>query len=247
MPQYGLIGYPLSHSFSKVYFTKKFHEEGLTNCRYDLFPIASLAEWGDLLTEHPHLQGLNVTIPYKEAVIPLLDDVSETAAAIGAVNTICIVEGRLKGFNTDAFGFELSLKNEWKTPIRGALILGTGGASKAVQYVLTKMGIPFLLVSRKVEKGDLTYADLGKKELRSFPLIVNTTPLGMHPATEEAPDIPYRYLSAENMLYDLIYNPKKTVFLKNGISRHCKVKNGMEMLYLQAERSWALWNDLCSR
>lgn len=244
MPQYGLIGYPLSHSFSGKYFTDKFQKENLPDCKYSLFPLKSIEELPDLLAAHRDLVGLNVTIPYKEQIIPFLDVVSETARDIGAVNTIRIRDGKLEGFNSDVYGFAKSLENSLPTPAKGALILGTGGASKAVRYVLNEMNVPNLLVSRRIEKGDLTYTDIDQFLLKSHPLIINTTPLGTFPNVDVAPELPYHCLDSENKLYDLVYNPEKTLFLNNGLAQGCAIKNGLEMLILQAERSWEIWNVL---
>jgi shikimate dehydrogenase len=243
MPQYGLIGYPLTHSFSGKYFAEKFENEKLSDHRYDLFPLKTLVEFPDLIASHKDLCGLNVTIPYKEQIIPYLDSLSETAARIGAVNTISIRNGKLLGDNTDAYGFEQSLKNWLQStalPL-GALVLGTGGAAKAVQFALQNLAIPYLLVSRNQDKGDCTYKDIDESMLAQYPLIINTTPLGTFPKTEEAPPIPYTILQKGNKLYDLVYNPGKTLFLKRGSDRGCATLNGLNMLILQAERSWKIW------
>ncbi|MFT4664046.1 MAG: shikimate dehydrogenase [Polaribacter sp.] len=242
MPQFGLIGYPLSHSFSGTYFAKKFQKEKRTDYRYDLFPLSSIVELPDLLAEHKDLVGLNVTIPYKEQILPYLDGISERAKAIGAVNTLSIRNGKIYGDNTDVYGFEISLMNLLdKELCKGALILGTGGAAKAVQYVLRKKNIPYQRISRKEGKGDLTYKDIDQKLLAQFPLLVNTTPLGMHPNINEAPDLPFSELKSTNKLFDLIYNPEKTLFLKYGMAKGCRTMNGLEMLVLQAEKSWEIW------
>ncbi len=242
MPQFGLIGYPLSHSFSGTYFAKKFQKEKLSDYRYDLFPLSSIDELPDLLSKHKDLVGLNVTIPYKEQVLPYLDGMSESAQAIGAVNTLSIQEGKIFGDNTDVYGFEISLKGLLDNEAcPGALIFGTGGAAKAVQYVLTKLNIPYKRISRKEGKGDLTYKEIDKGILLKFPLLVNTTPLGMYPNINEAPDLPYRELTSVNKLFDLTYNPEKTLFLKYGLAKGCRTINGYEMLVLQAEKSWEIW------
>ena len=240
---YGLIGYPLSHSFSKRYFTEKFTNEQKAGHFYELFPLEKIEALPDLLKRLPQLKGLNVTIPYKEMVIPFLDEIDAAAKSIGAVNTIKILNGKLKGFNTDVYGFEKSLLNISEEALpKQALILGTGGAAKAVAYVLNQLNISFLKVSRG-EKGDLRYSDIDASLLQSHPLIVNTTPLGMSPKTETCPDLPYQHLNEANVLYDLVYNPEKTLFLKRGTEQFCKVKNGLEMLHLQAEKAWEIWND----
>ncbi len=242
MKQYALIGNPLTHSFSKRYFTNKFEVEQIADCEYELHQLASIDEFPELLKAHANLHGINVTIPYKESVIPFLDELSEDAAEIGAVNTISINNGILKGYNTDVLGFRDSLFSWLKEKPKGALILGTGGASKGIAYVLRKAEIPFLKVSRTLEKGNLTYADLDGSILTNYSLIINTTPLGTFPNVERAPDIPYNLLTKRNSLYDLVYNPEKTVFLNSGDSKGCQVKNGLEMLVAQAEYAWDIWN-----
>lgn len=243
--EYGLIGYPLEHSFSKRYFTEKFAREGITGHVYQLFPITAIEELPALLAAHPNLQGLNVTIPYKQAVLPLLDELDENARAVGAVNTIRIRDGRLQGFNTDIYGFERSLRRFLQTADEApgaALVLGTGGASKAVRFVLERLHLAYLLVSRHAERGDLVYEDLDRDLVATHPLIINTTPLGMAPAVDTHPDLPYQYLTAAHFLYDLVYNPEKTVFLTEGEKRGAATMNGLEMLYLQAEKAWDIWN-----
>ncbi len=242
MKQYALIGKPLTHSFSKRYFTNKFEVEQIADCFYELYQLESISEFPDLLKAQTNLQGLNVTIPYKEAVIPFLDELSEEAKDIGAVNTISMENGMLKGHNTDVLGFRDSLFTWLNETPTGALILGTGGASKGIAYVLRQAEIPYLRVSRTLAKGDITYGDLDRSLLSEYSLIINTTPLGTYPNVETAPDIPYNLLSKRNSLYDLVYNPEKTVFLNNGNARGCQVKNGLEMLVAQAEYAWGIWN-----
>lgn len=241
---YGLIGYPLSHSFSKKYFTEKFEREGITNCFYELFPLESIELFLQLLQSYPNLRGLNVTIPYKEAVIGYLNKLDEGARAIGAVNCIKIEHGFSYGYNTDAYGFERSLEEflsaHHAQPAQ-ALVLGTGGASKAVAFVLKKFHIPFKFVSREPGKGDLTYESL--TSLEEYPLIVNTTPLGMSPHFDSLPDIPYHCLGSQHLLYDLVYNPAETAFLKKGAAQGAATQNGLPMLYYQAERAWEIWNQ----
>lgn len=242
---FGLIGYPLTHSFSKRYFSEKFEKEGLTDCAYELFPLESIAQLPALLQQYPELAGLNVTIPYKEAVIPYLHQLNPEAAAIGAVNAIRIANGLLTGYNTDAHGFRVSLERFLQASQKqapGALILGTGGAAKAVAWVLRQLQIPFVFVSRHPEPGQLRYQDIQKKDILSqYPLIINTTPLGMAPKVQEYPPLPYHLLTPEHLLFDLIYNPECTRFLQQGMEKGCYICNGLEMLYLQAERAWALW------
>jgi shikimate dehydrogenase len=244
--EYGLIGYPLSHSFSKKYFNDKFIREGITDCSYDNFPIEHIDLLPKLFEEHPILLGLNVTIPYKETVITYLDALADDAAGIRAVNTIKrYPDGQLKGFNSDIYGFAETL-NRFVPPDfdAGVLILGTGGASKAVRHVCQQRGLAIQYVSRKASEHSITYAQLKDSGwLEHYRLIVNTTPLGMHPKTGELPGLPYDRLTPEHYLIDLIYNPEMTRFLEEGLRRGCQVKNGMEMLILQAEKSWEIWND----
>jgi len=237
--KYGLIGYPLSHSFSPGYFTEKYKKLGIENTEYKAYPIDDINKVCGLVDSG--ISGFNVTIPYKEQVIPFLDDISEEAKSIGAVNTIKVVDGKLIGYNTDVYGFEESLKSQLgNAKIKKALILGTGGASKAVFYVLKKMGIEPTLVSRRAPH--LTYDDLSEDIMSSHNLIVNTTPLGMSPNYNSCPSVPYDFLTEKHFLYDLVYNPEKSLFLKNGESQHCNIKNGYDMLILQAERSFEIWN-----
>ncbi len=245
--QFTLIGYPLSHSFSENYFTQKFEREQIKNHEYSLSPLERIEDFPQLITSMPNLVGLNVTIPYKEQVIPYLDSISEEAEAIGAVNTIKIENGKLKGFNTDVYGFEKSLiqflqKGNKKQTVENALVLGTGGAAKAVIYILKKLGIDPILVSRRQNSGDLTYSDLDTPIFEECQLIVNTTPLGMLPNVNSCPDLPYHRLNKNYFLYDLVYNPEKTVFLKRGESQKAAIMNGLEMLHLQAEKAWEIWS-----
>lgn len=242
---FGLIGYPLSHSFSKKYFSQKFEREHIRNAFYELFPLENIALFPDLIQTYPNLQGLNVTIPYKQVVILHLDELDESAQAIGAVNTIKIGDGKTKGFNTDAFGFEQSLRalfEESGQQPEKALVLGTGGAAKAVQFVLKKMNIAFLSVSREAGKGDLTYDELRADLLRQHTLIINTTPLGMTPNIGSFPNIPYHCIRKEHLLYDLVYNPERTAFMQKGRAQGAVVANGLSMLHGQAEQAWKIWN-----
>lgn len=244
---YGLIGYPLGHSFSAKYFTEKFSMEHIENS-YRLFPLSSINEFEKLLISQPTLEGLNVTIPYKEKVIPYLDTVSPDATAIGAVNVIKISHDKtgriahLSGYNTDWMGFSLSLIPLLTQNIRSALVLGTGGASKAVVYALEKLGISVQLVSRTKKEGCITYSEITKDIIASHLLIVNTTPLGTFPDIYTYPDIPYDYLTDKHLCYDLVYNPAVTEFLSKSMKYKAKVKNGLEMLHKQAELSWKIWN-----
>ena len=252
----GLIGYPLSHSFSKKYFTQKFEKEGLTHdWQYELFPIETIEKFLELIQTYSppksdgqlYLAGLNVTIPYKEAVIPFLDILHETAKEIGAVNCIKFSEGKLVGYNTDYFGFQKSLLGLLDgAHLKGdleALILGTGGSAKAVAYALKDLKIPYLYVSRRPSEKGLTYEELDNAILKTHRLLINTTPLGMSPHTEGCPPIPYETLDESFFMYDLVYNPVETTFLKNGKARGAKVKNGLDMLHFQAEKGWEIWNE----
>ncbi len=248
MIQYGLIGYPLSHSFSAQYFSEKFYREGIHDVRFELFPLTDLNKLPELIKITPELQGLSVTIPYKESVIQYLNSIDPLAENIGAVNCIRITRNEdisLKGFNTDIFGFEESLKPLLQKQHQKAIILGTGGASKAVAFVLKKLNIQFISVTRNTNKSPnaLNYSDLTKDIISSHTLIVNTTPAGMFPNINEAPEIPYQFLTNEHLLFDLVYNPTETLFMKKGIEKGATVSNGLQMLYLQAEKSWQIWNE----
>ncbi len=243
--QFGLIGYPLSHSFSQKYFADKFAREGLSNLSYHNFPIEEISLLPQLVEQHPSLIGLNVTIPYKEVVIDFLDNMASDAAEINAVNTIVILSsGRLHGYNTDIYGFDRSLSDLLPSGFQGgALVLGSGGASKAVRYVCEKRKIPYLVVSRKKSNGYIGYEEVTKRLLEDYCLVVNTTPLGMYPAVDTAPPIPYGELTEAHYLYDLVYNPAPTRFLRLGAAQQSHTKNGLDMLALQAERSWQIWNN----
>ncbi len=247
MKQYGLIGYPLTHSFSEKYFQRKFQDEEIEDCSYQNFELKSITDFPALIKTYPELRGLNVTIPYKEDVIRYLDELDPTASKVGAVNVIRIYpDGKKKGFNSDYYGFRYSLENwlqERITRIR-ALVLGTGGAARAIKAVLFDCNIEYKVVSRNKDKGDLTYGSFidDPDLIREFHLIVNTTPLGMHPNRNEAPHLPYDKLDEDYYLYDLIYNPEKTLFLAKGEEAGARIKNGLEMLVLQAEKSWTIWN-----
>ncbi len=248
MKQYGLIGYPLTHSFSKKYFNEKFEKEGLAQCRYENYPLKSIDELPELINDNADICGLNVTIPYKEQVLPFLDTIDENAAKIGAVNTIKIIRNKQKpslhGYNTDAYGFYTSLKPYLNKHIRHALILGTGGASKAIAYVLGQLNINYLFVTRNPRsENHISYSDLCGPVLYNFQLIVNTSPVGMFPDIQSCPDIPYEFISKKHILFDLIYNPPETVFLKKGKDRGALTINGQPMLQYQAEKAWEIWNS----
>lgn len=243
MRRYGLIGYPLGHSYSATYFARKFEREGITDCRYDLFELPSLDKLQELLAAEPDLRGFNVTIPYKQQIIPLLDDLSPEARAIGAVNCVRREGTKLIGYNTDVVGFRSSLEEFLGAAvIDRALVLGTGGAAQAVQYALAQMELPFDLVSRDPRQGNYTYDDLTEEVIASHHLIVNTSPVGMYPKVEEAPRIPYAFLTPSHYLFDLIYNPEQTQFLCYGAQRQAHTCNGLQMLIRQAEGAWAIWN-----
>jgi shikimate dehydrogenase len=244
MRLFGLIGFPLGHSFSRRYFSEKFREEGLADCRYELFPIASLTELPALLEAHPDLEGFNVTIPHKVGILACLDHIDPAAREIGAVNTVAVRDGALWGYNTDAWGLEQSLCNFLPAGFGSrALILGTGGASRAAQHVLRKMNISFTLVSRAPAPGVLPYEALDARVLSAHRLIIQTTPLGMYPDVDSCPPIPFSNLSENHYLYDLVYNPAETLFLQRGAQMGCRVKNGLEMLHLQADKAWDIWNS----
>lgn len=245
MNRFGLIGYPLGHSFSEGYFADKFEREGIGDCRYDNYPIKDLDALPDLFANVQGLRGLNVTIPHKKGVIQYLDALAEDAAEVAAVNTIKFYpDGTRKGFNSDIYGFGESLRRLLPDNFVGrGLILGTGGSSGAVAYVLRKMGVPFSFVSRNKREDVLEYKELSAEMIATHHLIINTTPLGMHPDVESCPGIPYHFVTSEHYLVDLIYNPDITTFLRKGMDAGASVKNGFEMLELQAEKSWEIWND----
>ena len=246
--KYGLIGFPLGHSFSKVFFNKKFMSEGI-DAEYFNFEIKNVNELKHILRENPDLCGLNVTLPYKMDVIPLLDSVTENARNIGAVNVIKFKKGglfgklQLEGHNSDITGFKQSIEPMLNETHRKALILGTGGASKAIYHGLKQLGIESTFVSRKQQNSELTYDEITRETIEDYTVIVNTTPLGMFPKVDFCPDIPYEYLTSNHILYDLIYNPDETLFMKKGKEYGAVVKNGLEMLLLQAFISWEIWNS----
>lgn len=241
---FGLIGYPLGHSFSQQFFTDKFRSLGLVGYQYLNFPMEDISQLRQLLAEHPELRGLNVTIPHKQQIIPLLDQLDGQAAAIGAVNCIVVADGKLSGYNTDADGFKLSIKPFIENHYERALILGTGGSSRAVAYVLKQWGIPFHFVSREKKNGAIGYDDINVDSIRHFKLIINTTPVGMFPKVDSAPPLPYEALSTSHFLYDLVYNPEETEFLRLGRIAGAKTMNGLAMLRLQAEKSWEIWKPV---
>lgn len=241
MAQYGLIGYPLTHSFSPGWFAKKFATLGI-DATYTTFPLTGVEEITTLLKTVPDIKGLNVTIPHKESIIPYLDELDDTAQKIGAVNCIAFDNGKSKGYNTDAAGFKNSLVPLLKHHHTKALVLGTGGASHAVTYVLDVLSIAYKKVSRTATEDTITYDALNNDIVREHTLIINTTPLGMYPHTDAYPPLPYEAISSQHLLYDLIYNPEETRFLTLGKQAGATIKNGMEMLELQAEESWRIWS-----
>lgn len=243
MTRYGLIGRSLSHSFSARYFTEKFANEGLRDHRYDLFELNAIDELGGLLRSTKGLRGLNVTIPFKQEIIPLLDELDPTAAVVGAVNTVKLIDGRTIGFNTDVEGFRSTLLPLLKGSKPRALVLGSGGASRAVAFVLRELGIKFRVVSRSRERGDLSWDLLEPIVVEVSTLIINTTPLGMAPETKAKPELPYSSIGPKHILIDLVYNPERTAFLKAGESRGARTVNGLAMLHAQADASWAIWNN----
>lgn len=242
MQKFGLIGFPLSHSFSKKYFTEKFLRESILDVSYELFPIENIVLLPDLLRSEPMLRGLNITIPYKQQVMPFLDEVSVVVKEINACNCIKIENGKLIGYNTDVIGFEISLKKKLKPHHKKALILGTGGAAKAVEFVLRKNGIEYIQVSRNKSEAAISYSELDNETISEHHLIVNTTPLGMYPEIDTAPPISFTKIGASHYLFDLVYNPSETLFLKQGRLLGADTENGADMLIDQAEASWDIWN-----
>ncbi|MBI4945079.1 MAG: shikimate dehydrogenase [Bacteroidetes bacterium] len=266
MRSFGLIGFPLSHSFSQKYFTEKFKRENITDCEFKNFSLEDINDFPALIKNNPTLCGLSITIPHKQSVIKFLDEVDGSAREVGAVNCIkASLRGKspkqshkkenrllrfarndiyLKGYNTDVFGFKNSLKPLLQDSHAKALILGTGGVSKAVAFVLQKLKIEFLFASRtKNQEPSIKYQELNEALITSYALIINATPLGMSPNINDCPDIPYEFLTSKHLLYDLTYNPEETLFLKKGKEKGAQIKNGLEMLHLQAEKAWEIWNS----
>ena len=247
MDKYGLIGYPLGHSFSISYFNQKFEDEGI-DAKYENFEISSIDQLQEVLDTNPNLKGLNVTIPYKEKVMEYLDSITPEAQAIGAVNVIRVWQDgknlKLKGYNSDVIGFTQSIEPmidpNWH---KKALILGTGGASKAINYGLKSLGLETVYVSRYERPGTIQYASITPEVVKEYNVIVNCTPVGMYPHTEECPPLPYEAMDHHTILYDLIYNPDETLFMKRGRQQGAEVKNGLEMLLLQAFASWEFWHE----
>jgi shikimate dehydrogenase len=244
----GLIGYPLTHSFSAKYFAEKFKKEGIEGYTYENFEIPKIEDFTEIIENNPDIVGLNVTIPFKEQIIPFLDELDDEAREIGAVNTIKVIRKdgvvKLKGYNTDIYGFRETLKPLLKMHHYKALILGTGGAAKAVEYVLKKIGLDILYVSRNPKsENEKRYEELNDIAVNNFPVIINSTPLGMYPKIDVCPSLPYDYLTKDNLLYDLIYNPSETLFMKKGAEKGAITQNGLEMLKLQAQKAWEIWNS----
>ena len=243
---YGLIGYPLGHSFSQDFFNKKFESEKI-DARYMNFEIEDIGELMEVVAQYPNLNGLNVTLPYKEQVIPYLDELDENAAKIGAVNVIKFTGSgaslKFKGYNSDVIGFTDSISPLLNENRKKALILGTGGAAKAVNCGLQNLGVETTFVSRSERENGLTYSQLTPEIIANHKVIVNTTPLGMYPHIDECPDIPYQYLTPEHLCYDLLYNPDVTLFMRNAADNGAETKNGLEMLLLQAFAAWQIWNS----
>lgn len=244
MNTYGLIGHPLTHSFSKKYFTEKFEKEQINHCEYLLFDIPNISDLKAILKQHPTLKGLSVTIPYKEVVMDYLDEIDAEAKKIGAVNTIKIEGNKLIGYNTDYFGFKQSLKPFIEISQERALILGTGGASKAVYHALTSLNINCLFVSRNPKNdNEISYEEVNEYVIKHHQIIVNTTPIGTFPKVDEKPNIDYSLITSKHLLYDLVYNPAETQFLLEGKKLGAIVLNGLQMLKLQAEKAWEIWNN----
>ena len=243
MRQFGLIGFPLSHSFSKGYFANYFLSENILDAQYENYPIDAIDLFTGLWENNPALKGLNVTIPYKKLVIPFLQHASTVVQAIQACNCIKMHEGVLYGYNTDVIGFEQSLLPYLQPSHQKALIFGTGGAAAAVEWVLKKLGIDYQLVSRTASAGCITYASLSPEVIASHTLLIHTSPVGMYPNVDEAPNLPYEAITSKHHLYDLVYNPAETKFLTLGAAQGATTQNGLEMLHIQANASWEIWNS----
>ena len=247
MKHFGLIGYPLGHSFSVSFFEDKFSKEGI-DATYQNFPLEDITDFEKLVKREPELTGLNVTVPYKQKIIPYLDALSKTARTVQAVNTICFCRQKdrlaLIGHNTDVYGFDKSLKQHLDDHHKSALVLGTGGSSKAISLVLERLEIPYLLVSRTKGEDKIVYQDLDSEMLKQHTLIINSTPLGMHPKIDTYPDIPFKHLTDSHLLFDLVYNPEKSRFLSLGEEHGARIANGYNMLVYQAERSWEKWSSI---
>ncbi|REJ83504.1 MAG: shikimate dehydrogenase [Bacteroidetes bacterium] len=248
MKKYGLFGYPLEHSYSKKFFTEKFMREDRDDCVFENYESKDIYDLKKIIHENPNLMGLNITLPFKQDVIPMLDQLDDISQKIGAVNTIRILRQdhgkfELHGFNTDAWGFELAIRPILRPHHRRALILGTGGSAKAVSFVFRKLNIEHFFVTREESRFHYSYADLNQNAMKAFQVIVNTTPLGMYPDIDSCPNIPYEFLTHKNLCFDLIYNPAQTKFLERSKEAGAFIHNGFRMLRLQAEKSWEIWNE----
>lgn len=240
---FGLVGHNISHSFSRKYFTDRFEKDGLSHYSYRNFDLPDIEQFRGIIENNPNLSGLNVTIPYKESIIPYLNKLSAKAFKIGAVNTIRVTKtGKLKGYNTDCYGFKKSLQPLLQPHHKKALILGTGGASKAVAYALEELDLLYTFVSREASGNTIDYNRINATTFDNFQIVINCTPLGTSPNVTECPPLPYEYFTPKHLAYDLIYNPEQTLFLKQAASHGAVIKNGLEMLQLQAEKSWKIWN-----
>ncbi len=249
MKTYGLIGYKLGHSFSRNFFTEKFKNEGLEGYEYVNFELDSITDFPAIFDQEKNICGLNCTIPYKQQIMQFMNEIDEVAAEIGAVNTVKIIDRNgkriLKGFNTDLYGFENSLRPMLEEKHKKALILGTGGASKAIKYLFDKMGIGYLSATTKakLEEKEIGYNQLTENVMNEYLIVINATPLGTFPKVDTCPDIPYQFVGSDHVFYDLVYNPAETLFLKKGLEKGAKTKNGLEMLHMQALKSWEIWNS----
>jgi len=245
MNVYGLIGYPLGHSFSKQYFTEKFAKEGISDAVFEAFPIPSIEELPALIKANPNLKGLAVTIPYKEQVLKYVDELTDEVKSIGATNSICIRNNKLIAYNTDIAGFRQSFEELLQPYHKKALILGTGGASKAAQYVLRQLDINYLIASRKISAATefINYKNIDEEMMAEYNIIINCTPVGMWPNENTCPEIPYELITSNHYLYDLVYKPVETLFLQKGKNKGAIIKNGYDMLLIQAEESWRIWNN----
>ncbi|MFV0377458.1 MAG: shikimate dehydrogenase family protein [Mangrovibacterium sp.] len=248
MKTYGLIGYRLGYSFSKGFFTEKFEKENLNEHEYVNFELDTINEFPGIFKTNDHIAGLNCTIPYKQQIMPFLDEIDPEAAEVGAINTVKIIRSpggiKLKGFNTDIYGFENSLKPMLNQKHKKALILGTGGASKAIKHILTKLGLSFVSASieEQLQKNEIRYEQIDEALMNECLVIINATPLGTFPKVDNCPDIPYEFIGTSHVLFDLVYNPDETLFMKKGKAQGAAVKNGLEMLHLQALKAWEIWN-----
>jgi len=248
MKTYGLIGHRLGYSFSKGFFTEKFEKENLAGHEYVNFELDSIEEFPEIFKQNDHIAGLNCTIPYKQQIMPYLDEIDEEAAKVGAINTVKIIRTadgvKLKGFNTDIYGFENSLKPMLGDKHKKALILGTGGASKAIKYILDKLGLTYVSASieEQLQRDEIRYEQIDEALLKEYLVVINATPLGTFPKVDNCPNIPYEFITADHVLFDLVYNPEETLFMKKGKEKGAAVKNGLEMLHGQAKKAWEIWN-----